>query len=40
MKRQAVYVERNIEVRWYNLRGSGKEIRITYSDCVYVALVM
>jgi len=34
-----LYVERNIEVRSCNHCCSGKEINITYTECVFVALV-
>jgi hypothetical protein len=36
--RQAMYVQRNIEVRSCKHRCSGKAICITYSECVFVAL--
>jgi len=35
-----MYVERNIEARSCNHCWSGKAICITYSECVYVALVI
>jgi len=38
-KRQALYVERNIEVRSCNHCCSGKAISVTYSESMYVALV-
>jgi len=38
--RQAMYVQRNIEARSYNHCCSGKVIRITYSECVFVAIII
>jgi hypothetical protein len=38
--RQAMYVQRNIEAHSCNNCCSGKTIRITYSECVSVALVI
>ena len=38
-KRQAMYVHRNIQVRWCKHCCSGKAIIITYSECVFVVLV-
>jgi len=35
-----MYVQRNIEAHSYNHCCSGKEIIITYSECVCVALVV
>jgi hypothetical protein len=40
LTRQGVYVERNIEVRSRNNCCHGKAISTTYSECVFVALVM
>jgi hypothetical protein len=37
---QAIYVEHNIETRSLKHCCSGKEITITYSKCVFVALVI
>jgi hypothetical protein len=39
IKRQAVYVQWNIEERWRNHCCRGKAITITHSECVSVALV-
>ena len=36
--RQAMYVKRNNEARSWSYCCSGKAIRITYSECVFVAL--
>ena len=36
--RQTVYVQRNIEERSRNHCCSGKAIKITYSECVFVTL--
>jgi len=38
--RQAMYVLRNTDARSFNHCCSGKAMRITYSDCVFVALVI
>ena len=37
LTRQAMYVQRNIETRSCNHCCSGKAIRITYCECVFVA---
>jgi hypothetical protein len=39
-RRQAVYVKRNIEMRSRNHCCSGKPIRVTYSECESLALVI
>ena len=36
--RQAMYVQRDTEVRWCNHCHSGKAISITYSECVFLDL--
>ena len=33
-----MYVQRNIEARSYNRCCSGKAVRVTYTECVFVAL--
>ena len=38
--RQAIYLQRIFEARWWNHCCSGKEISITYSEWVFVALVI
>jgi hypothetical protein len=38
--KQAMYVQRNIEARLCNHCCRGKAIRITYSECVFLALVI
>jgi len=38
--RQTVYVKRNIEARSCNHCYRGKEINITYSECMSVTLIM
>ena len=35
-----MFVQRNIEVRWRNHCCRGKAIIITYSECMFVALVI
>jgi hypothetical protein len=40
LKRQAMYVQRNIEARSRNHCCRRKAISITYSECVFVALVI
>jgi hypothetical protein len=39
-KRQLTYVERNLEARLYNQCCSGKAIGVTYSEYVFVDLVI
>ena len=36
----AIYVQRNIEGHWRKHCSRGKEISITYSECVFIALLI
>jgi len=40
LTRQTLYVQRNIKGRSYNHCCSGKAVTITYSECVFVTLVI